>query len=149
MPGWRVGMVVGSAMIVEALSRIKTNVDSGIFLPVQWAAVAALTGPQDWFAERNLVYQRRRDLMIATFQKLGWQTTPPKASLYVWGQVPAGQSSLDFALRLLDETAVWITPGSGYGPYGEGFFRASLTVPDERLAEAMARLEAWDQTAKA
>jgi len=146
MPGWRVGMLVGSATIVEALSRIKTNVDSGIFLPVQWAAVAALTGPQDWFAGRNSIYQRRRDLMVATFRRLGWSVALPKASLYVWGNVPAGQSSLEFALRVLDETAVWITPGSGYGPHGEGYFRASLTVADERLAEAMARLEAWGRS---
>lgn len=143
MPGWRVGMAVGNAALVEALSRIKTNIDSGIFLPIQWAAVAALTGPQDWFSERNAVYQRRRDLMVHTFRGLGWDVPSPIASLYIWGKVPGVGSSLEFALRVLDETAVWITPGSGYGPYGEGFFRASLTLADDQLAVAMTRLETW------
>jgi LL-diaminopimelate aminotransferase len=141
MTGWRIGMVVGNPVAIEALGRVKTNVDSGVFQPVQYAAIAALRGDQSWLAERNLVYQRRRDATLAALRRIGIEAPTPKASLYVWGSVPRGLKSVDFSLRVLDEIAVWITPGVGFGPAGEGFFRISLTIADDRLQEALARLE--------
>jgi len=141
MTGWRIGMVVGNRTAIEALGRVKTNVDSGIFQAVQYAGIAALRGDQTWLVERNLHYQRRRDAVLATLERIGLAAPKPLASLYVWGPVPAGTKSVDFSLRLLDETAVWITPGVGFGPAGEGFFRISLTTPDDRLEEALGRLE--------
>ncbi len=141
MTGWRSGMVVGNPVAIEALGRVKTNVDSGIFDAVQIASIAALEGDQRWVDERNARFQARRDATIATLRKIGIAAEPPKASLYIWAPVPVGTTSVDFSLRVLDEAAVWITPGVGFGENGEGFFRISLTVPDQRLAEALERLE--------
>ncbi|HEX9015533.1 MAG TPA: LL-diaminopimelate aminotransferase [Chloroflexota bacterium] len=140
MTGWRIGMMVGNASVVSAVGRVKTNIDSGIFQAVQYAGIAALTGDQEWMAERNAIYQRRRDLVISTLREIGIEAPVPKASLYIWAPVPSGQTSLSFSLKLLDELAVWVTPGVGFGPSGEGFFRISLTTPDSRLEEAMRRL---------
>lgn len=145
MTGWRIGMMVGNASAVAALGRIKTNLDSGIFQAVQYAGIAALTGDQSWMAERNMTYQRRRDLVVSTLRDIGMDATPPKASLYIWARVPKGETSLSFSLKVLDELAVWVTPGVGFGPSGEGFFRISLTTPDNRLEEAMMRLRALKQ----
>ncbi|SRR5579884_87125 len=141
MTGWRIGMAVGNRVAIEALGRVKTNVDSGVFQPVQYAAIAALRGDQSWLADRNLIYQRRRDATLAVLRRIGIEAPTPKASLYIWGQVPRGLKSVDFSLRVLDEIAVWLTPGVGFGPAGEGFFRISLTIADDRLQEALARLE--------
>jgi LL-diaminopimelate aminotransferase len=141
MTGWRTGMMVGNPIAIEALGRVKTNVDSGIFDAVQIASIAALDGDQTWVDERNARFQARRDATIATLRKIGVDAPAPKASLYIWAPVPAGQKSVDFSLRVLDEAAVWLTPGVGFGANGEGFFRISLTVPDQRLAEALERLE--------
>lgn len=140
MAGWRVGAVLGNAEVVQAVARVKTNVDSGIFTPVQHASVAALEGDQAWVAERNQVYQRRRDQVIAALRSAGISAGVPKASLYVWGSVTGHGTSLDFCLRLLEKTGVWLTPGSGFGEHGEGYFRLSLAAPDDRLDEAVRRL---------
>ncbi len=140
MTGWRIGMMVGNASAVSALGKVKTNIDSGIFQAVQYAGIAALTGDQSFMEERNMVYQKRRDLVVATLREIGMEATPPRASLYVWAPVPKGYTSLQFSLKVLDEIAVWITPGVGFGPSGEGFYRISLTTPDHRLEEAMNRL---------
>lgn len=140
MTGWRIGMMVGNASAVSALGKVKTNIDSGIFQAVQYAGIAALTGDQSFMAERNIIYQRRRDLVIATLQEIGMEATPPRASLYIWAPVPRGYDSLQFSLKVLDDIAVWITPGVGFGPSGEGYYRISLTTPDSRLEEAMTRL---------
>jgi len=140
MTGWRIGMMVGNASAVSALGKVKTNIDSGIFQAVQYAGISALLGDQSWMAERNMIYQRRRDKVIAVLREIGLEAPVPRASLYVWAPVPKGETSLGFSLRVLDEIAVWITPGVGFGPSGEGFFRISLTTPDSRLDEAMERL---------
>ena len=142
MTGWRIGMMVGNASAVSALGRVKTNVDSGIFQAVQYAGIAALTQDQSWLAERNMVYQRRRDRVLSVLHEIGIEAPTPRASLYIWARVPEGQTSLEFSLKLLDELAVWVTPGVGFGPSGEGFFRISLTTPDDRLDEGMRRLRA-------
>jgi LL-diaminopimelate aminotransferase len=141
MTGWRIGMVVGNRVAIEALGRVKTNVDSGIFQAVQYAGIAALEGDQSWIEARNAHYQRRRDAVLAALQRMGLEVPTPRASLYVWGPVPPGMKSVDFSLRLLDEIAVWVTPGVGFGPAGEGYFRISLTTPDNRLEEALNRME--------
>ncbi|MFQ5826497.1 MAG: LL-diaminopimelate aminotransferase [Dehalococcoidia bacterium] len=145
MTGWRIGMVVGNAQIVNALMRVKSNLDSGIFQAVQYAAIAALKGPQDCIAEHNAIYQRRRDRMVETLNRIGLRAIPPKASLYVWARIPEGYGSLDFAAKLLDEAGVVVTPGVGYGPNGEGYIRLSITTPDDRVEEGLRRLAAWHQ----
>jgi len=143
MTGWRVGMVVGNAGIIDALSRVKSNLDSGIPQAIQQAAIEALTGPQDCVTEHNTIYERRRDRVLQTLNQIGLKARPPSASLYIWARVPAGYTSLEFATSLLEDAGIVVTPGIGYGKYGEGYIRLSLTVPDQRLEEALARLRAW------
>ncbi len=140
MTGWRVGYAVGSRPAIEALGTVKTNIDSGIFNAVQRAAVAALTGPQDHVEEMRAVYQKRRDLVVGALRDGGVDVEPPVGSIYVWIPVPQGRTSAEFAGRLLDDAAVVVSPGTGYGPSGEGYVRISLTVADHRLEEAMARI---------
>jgi LL-diaminopimelate aminotransferase len=140
MTGWRIGMAVGKAMAIEALGRVKTNVDSGVFQAIQFAAIEALLGDKSWLPERNMIYQNRRDRIIAGLETIGVKAQKPKASLYIWGRVPKGYTSVDFSLKVLDDIAVWITPGNGFGQYGEGYFRISMTTPDHRVDEALKRL---------
>lgn len=142
MTGWRIGMAVGNPRIIDALMRVKSNLDSGASQAIQQMAIAALNGPQDNIAEHNAIYQRRRDKVVDALRKLGLQVTPPKASLYVWAKAPAGMTSAQFAERMLDEAAVIVTPGNGYGPHGEGYVRLSLTLPDDRIDEGLRRLAA-------
>ncbi|MBI2862896.1 MAG: LL-diaminopimelate aminotransferase [Chloroflexi bacterium] len=142
MTGWRIGMAVGNRQVIEALGRVKTNLDSGIFQAIQIAGIRALTGPQDWLAERNAVYQRRRDRLVAVLTGMGLEAQPCKASLYLWVPAPRGYSSMEFAVMLLDEAGVVVTPGVGFGKHGEGYFRISLTTPDDRVERALARLRA-------
>jgi LL-diaminopimelate aminotransferase len=140
MTGWRVGWVAGNRDVVRALATVKTNIDSGIFNAVQRAAIAALTGPQDTVDEMRAVYQKRRDLVVGTLNSLGWDLEPPRGSIYVWLPTREGMSSAEFCELLLERAQVVLSPGSGYGAGGEGYARISLTVPDDRLAEAMARI---------
>jgi LL-diaminopimelate aminotransferase len=140
MTGWRVGFAVGNAQAIEALGTVKTNLDSGIFNAVQRAAVAALTGPQDHVEAMRAVYQKRRDVVVAALSDVGLPVEPPLGSIYVWVPLPEGRTSVEFAAELLDEAAVVVAPGVAYGPSGEGFIRISLTVPDDRLEEAMGRI---------
>jgi LL-diaminopimelate aminotransferase len=141
-------MLVGNAEVVQALGQLKTNIDTGIFRPIQHAAIEALALPPEWIAERNLIYQRRRDLLVAACQRLGLQVETPKASLYLWPKIPPGQTSKDYAFSLLDRVGVFVTPGTNFGPAGEGYLRLSLTVPDDRLDEAIARLSTLQATAE-
>jgi LL-diaminopimelate aminotransferase len=140
MTGWRVGWVVGNPAAIGALATLKTNWDSGIWNAVQRAAIAALTGPQDHLEEMRETYARRRDLVVGTLNELGWDLEPPKGSIYVWLPTRDGMSSAAFAELLVERARVVVSPGSGYGAGGEGYARISLTVPDDRLAEAMDRL---------
>jgi LL-diaminopimelate aminotransferase len=141
MTGWRIGMAVGNAAIIDALMRVKSNLDSGIPQAIQRMAIAALDGPQDVIAEHNAIYERRRDRLVAALSKAGLRLRVPKASLYLWARVPEGMTSVQFATRLLDEVGVVVTPGIGYGPTGEGYVRLSVTVPDDRLEEGVRRIE--------
>lgn len=141
MPGWRVGAAVGREDALAALFKVKTNVDSGHFLPVMDAAVAGLSGDQTWMRERNAIYRQRRDIVLAGLEKVGWQTFRPQAAIYVWAAVPGGRSSLDFVTEVLEKTHVSLAPGVVFGQEGEGFVRIALTTPADRLEEAMGRLE--------
>ena len=143
MTGWRIGWAIGNATLIDALFRVKDNIDSGIAQAIQRMAITALDGPQDCIEEHNAVYQRRRDILVEALRACGLRVQPPKASLYVWARVPQGFSSADFAARLIDDIGVVVTPGSGYGVYGEGYVRLSLTTPDDRVEEGARRLIEW------
>lgn len=143
MTGWRVGMAVGNAAMVDALMRVKSNLDSGIPQAIQRMAIAALDGPQDVIAEHNAIYARRRDQVVAVLREIGLAVDAPKASLYIWAKLPEGEDSIGFAGRLLDDTGVVVTPGLGYGAHGEGYVRLSLTTPDDRIEEGLRRLSSW------
>lgn len=140
MAGWRVGMAVGATAAVEALARTKTQIDSGSFLPIQEAAVVALTGDQSWLDERNQIYLERRNLIMAGLEQMGLEAHPTKAGLYVWARIPEGETSGTFATRLLEEASVSISPGTAFGDHGEGFVRFSLGQDTGRVREAMERL---------
>jgi LL-diaminopimelate aminotransferase len=140
MAGWRVGMAMGHAQATKALALVKTHLDSGIFRPIQDAAIVALTGDQSWLAERNAIYQERRDIVLAALERAGLRARKPKASLYLWPEVPAGITSAGFASRLLEEVGVSVTPGTAFGQHGEGHVRISLGLATDRIREAMNRL---------
>lgn len=140
MTGWRLGFVVGNAEVIEALGRVKTNVDSGIFNALQYAGIEALRGPKDCIAEMCQIYQRRRDLVINALTKIGINIPKPKATIYIWAPVLEGYTSESFAQEVLERANVVIPPGNAYGPSGEGYVRISLTVKDSLLEEALERI---------
>jgi LL-diaminopimelate aminotransferase len=140
MTGWRCAAILGNAAAIETYWRLKTNVDSGLFEAIQLAGVAALEGPADPLAEMNRIYSRRRDLVVDALREIGVDVESPRGTIYVWAPVPDGHTSTSFCEHVLEQAAVVISPGSMYGPSGEGFFRISLTTPDERLTEAVERM---------
>jgi len=143
MTGWRIGMAVGNATMIDALKRIKSNLDSGIPQAIQYAAIEAFNGPQEAITQHNNTYQRRRDLVVDVLNDIGCIAQAPKASLYVWARVPPGYTSMEFSANLLDQVGVLVIPGTGYGPSGEGYVRLSLTLPDAALVKALSKLSAW------
>ncbi|MFL7792226.1 MAG: LL-diaminopimelate aminotransferase [Anaerolineae bacterium] len=140
MAGWRVGMAVGNAEALAALAQVKSNVDSGIFRPLQEAAVQALSVSLEWLAARNAIYEERIDIILEALGAVGMEAVRPRATLYIWARVPASWDSETFAQGLLERTGVAIAPGLFFGPAGEGYVRLSVTAPTERVREAMARL---------
>ena len=140
MAGWRVGVALGHPEVLRALYNLKTNADSGHFLPVLEAATAAISGDQAWLRERNAIYQTRRDMVMQACKQLGWQAATPRASLYVWFHVPDGWDSEGFASAVLQRSHVSLTPGTVFGVHGEGYIRLSFTDSTERVAQAMDRL---------
>jgi LL-diaminopimelate aminotransferase len=140
MTGWRCAAILGNAEAVSAYWRLKTNIDSGLFEAVQHAGAAALNGSQQPVAEMNQVYARRRDLVVGALREIGVDVEAPKGTIYIWAPGPEGHTSTSFAELVLEEAAVVVSPGSMYGPSGEGFFRISLTTPDDRISEAVERL---------
>ncbi len=140
MTGWRCAAILGNAGAISTYWRLKTNVDSGLFEAVQLAGVAALEGPREPLEEMNALYARRRDLVVGALREIGVEVESPKGTIYIWAPVPEGYDSTSFCEHVLEEAAVVISPGSMYGPSGEGFFRISLTTPDERLTEAVERM---------
>jgi LL-diaminopimelate aminotransferase len=143
MTGWRIGMVVGNANIVDALFRVKSNLDSGIPQAIQYAAVEALCGSQQHIVERNAIFQRRRDKLAKVLNEIGLKARIPKATFYIWARIPQGYTSVDFVKTLLDEAGIAVTPGIGYGEEGNGYIRFSLTISDDRLEQGMNRLSSW------
>jgi LL-diaminopimelate aminotransferase len=143
MTGWRIGMAVGNAAMINALKTVKSNIDSGIPQAIQYAAIEALNGPQDCIKEHNAIYQQRRDLIVDTLNKMGLEAIPPKASLYIWAKVPNGYSSVEFATDLLDKVGVVVIPGIGYGHNGEGYVRLSVTIADALLLKGLSRMAQW------
>ncbi|MDI6815845.1 MAG: LL-diaminopimelate aminotransferase [Actinomycetota bacterium] len=141
MTGWRIGWVCGNAKVIEALGRVKTNIDSGIFNAIQYAGIEALEGPQGIIKEMCDIYQKRRDLVMDALGKLGLEAREPKATIYVWVKVPAGYTSASFATHVLDSVGVIVSPGNAYGPSGEGYVRICLSVKDDRLVEALDRIK--------
>jgi LL-diaminopimelate aminotransferase len=143
MTGWRIGMVVGNANMIRALFQVKSNLDSGIPQAIQYAAVEALCGSQEHIAERNAIFQRRRDKLVKVLNEIGLKARIPKATFYVWAKVPQGYTSVDFTKTLLDEAKIAVTPGIGYGQEGDGYIRLSLTISDDHLEQGMSCLLAW------
>jgi LL-diaminopimelate aminotransferase len=141
MTGWRVGAAVGNADMIAALLKLKTNIDSGMFEAVQMAAIEALAGAEEQTARMCEVYRRRRDWVLEALAAAGIAVEPPKGTIYVWVPVPEGHTSVSFADLVLERADVVVSPGSGYGPNGEGYVRLSLTLPDARLEEAVRRIE--------
>jgi LL-diaminopimelate aminotransferase len=140
MTGWRCAAVLGNAEAIASYWRLKTNVDSGLFEAVQLAGAAALAGPRGPIEQTNAVYAQRRDLVVDALRGIGVGVEPPRGTIYVWAPVPDGHTSASFAELVLEQASVVVSPGSMYGPSGEGFFRISLTTPDDRIAEAMTRI---------
>jgi len=141
MTGWRSGAVVGNREVVDAYWRLKTNMDSGMFGAVQRASVAALSGSQECVREMCRIYQRRRDALVEALRAIGMNVKAPKGTIYLWTPVPDGYTSGSFTERVLEQADVVVTPGAAYGACGEGYVRLSLTVPDDRLHEAVRRIE--------
>jgi LL-diaminopimelate aminotransferase len=140
MTGWRCAAILGNAEAIQTYWRLKTNVDSGLFEAIQMAGVAALEGPSEPMEQMNAIYTRRRDLVVSALQEIGVDVPTPKGTIYVWAPVPEGHTSTSFCEMVLEEAAVVISPGSMYGPSGEGFFRIALTAPDDRIEEAVERM---------
>ena len=142
MTGWRCAAILGNAEAIRTYWRLKTNVDSGLFEAVQLAGAAALRGPRKEVEQMCRIYEHRRDLVVGALADIGVEVEAPKGTIYIWAPVPDGHTSSSFAELVLEEAAVVVSPGSMYGPSGEGFFRISLTTPDELLTEAVQRLRA-------
>lgn len=140
MTGWRLGMAVGNADIISALMVVKSNLDSGVPNAIQYMGIEAMALSQDDIDARNRVYERRRDRVVQTLQAVGLDAIPPKASLYVWTRIPQGFSSAEFTAKLLEEANIVVTPGNGYGQYGEGYIRLSLTIGDDDMERGLERL---------
>ena len=140
MTGWRCAAILGNADAIQTYWRLKTNIDSGLFEAVQLAGAAALEGRSGPVEEMNAIYARRRDLVVDALGAIGVDVAAPKGTIYIWAPVPEGYTSTSFCEHVLEQAAVVISPGSMYGPSGEGFFRISLTTPDERLTEAVERM---------
>lgn len=141
MTGWRLGFVVGNKEAISALSIIKTNIDSGVFKAIQQAGIEALTGPQGNIEKMNTIYTSRRNVVINGLNKLGWNLKPTKATFYIWIPTLNKMNSMEFSNLLLEKTGIIVTPGIGYGEYGEGYVRIALTVDEKRLEEAIERLK--------
>jgi LL-diaminopimelate aminotransferase len=146
MAGWRLGFLSGSADVVAAVRKVKSNIDSGIFAGITAAGEAALRGDQSWLVGRNALYARRRDLVLDGLTALGIIAQPPQASLYVWAPIPEGRTAEAYATEILESTGVCFSPGTFFGEGGEGYLRISLGAPTARVEEAMRRLRYWQTT---
>lgn len=141
MTGWRIGFAVGNATAIEALTTYKSNVDSGVFQAIQYAGMEGLKQPDKIVESSRAKYAARRDILVGGLNDMGWDLQFPKGTFYVWAPVPKGYTSASFAEYVFDKTQVVITPGSGYGEGGEGYFRATLTTEEKRMKEAIERMK--------
>lgn len=140
MTGWRIGYAVGNSQIISYLRELKTNVDSGVFGAIQHAGAVALNECQEYINQMVSIYQKRRDILVEGLNKLNWKVEKPPATFYVWAPVPQGYNSLELATLLLEKAGIVVTPGTGFGKYGEGYIRLSLTTCQEKLQEAVERI---------
>jgi LL-diaminopimelate aminotransferase len=143
MAGWRTAALVGNPQVVRTAYTLKTNTDSSHFLPIMEASIAAMTGDQEWLGRRNEIYRLRRDAVLLGLRAAGLAALTPQASLYVWSPIPQGWKSVEFASAVLENAHLSLTPGTVFGPGGEGFVRISITAPLERIEQAMLRFTAW------
>ncbi len=143
MTGWRIGMAVGNAEMIDALLTIKSNLDSGVPQAVQHMAIEAMKRPLESVDDRNTVYQARRDRIVPVLKDMGMKVESPRAGLYIWAGVPEGYTSAEFAEKLLEDTDVLMIPGGNYGAAGEGYVRLSITLQDELIDKALERVSGW------
>ncbi len=141
MTGWRIGFAVGNPSVIAGLGKVKSNIDSGVFQAVQEAGIIALRSDEALVEANRKIYQERRDVMVKGLREIGFDLNPPKATFYLWVKVPQGYDSASFCTRLLKEAGIVVTPGSGFGEPGEGYFRIALTVDKARLEEAVERMK--------
>ena len=140
MTGWRLGMAVGNPTAIAAIAQVKSNTDSGVFNAIQYAGMVGLRECEASIGAMLRIYERRRKLVVDTLNSLGWDYTPPKGTFYLWVPTREGESSVDLTARLFEKAHIVVAPGSAYGEFGEGYIRFSLTVPDDRLEDAMERM---------
>jgi alanine-synthesizing transaminase len=139
MPGWRMGFAVGNERLIAALARVKSYLDYGAFTPVQVAATAALNGPDDCIHEMREIYRKRRDVLVDSFGRAGWDVPPPSASMFAWAPLPEGfrgLGSIDFATLLVEKADVAVSPGVGFGEHGEGYVRIAMVENEQRIRQA-------------
>lgn len=141
MAGCRIGYIVGNAEIIDGLKRLKSNIDFGVFLPIQKTAISALKHGADFCQTLRSVYKKRRDILIQGFSDLGWKVDPPKASMFIWAKIPEPFTSTEFTYRLIDDAGVVVIPGNAFGKSGEGYVRIGLVQPEELLKKAVKKLE--------
>ena len=149
MPGWRIGFAVGNERIIGALARVKSYLDYGAFTPVQVAATAALNGPEDCILEMRETYKRRRDVLVESFGRAGWEIPPPRASMFAWAPLPEPfrtLGSIDFSTLLVEKAEVAVSPGIGFGEHGEGFVRIALVENEQRIRQAARNLRRFLET---
>jgi alanine-synthesizing transaminase len=149
MPGWRIGFAVGNERIIAALGRVKSYLDYGAFTPVQVAATAALNGPDDCIREMRETYKRRRDVLVESFARAGWEIPPPRASMFAWAPIPEPfqtLGSVEFSTLLVEKAEVAVSPGSGFGEYGEGYVRIALVENEQRIRQAARNIRRFLET---
>jgi len=150
MPGWRIGFAVGNERIIGALARVKSYLDYGAFTPIQVAATAAINGPDDCIHEMRAIYKRRRDVLVDSFGRAGWQVPAPRASMFAWASLPEpfqSIGSIDFATLLVEKAEVAVSPGIGFGEYGEGFVRIALVENEQRIRQAARNIRRFLESA--
>jgi len=149
MPGWRIGFAVGNERLIAALARVKSYLDYGAFTPIQVAATAALNGPDDCIEEMRSIYKKRRDAMVDSFGRAGWHVPPPAASMFAWAPIPEPfrpLGSVEFATLLVEKAGVAVSPGAGFGEYGEGHVRIALVENEQRIRQAARNIRRFLET---
>jgi alanine-synthesizing transaminase len=139
MAGWRMGFAVGNERIIAALARVKSYLDYGAFTPIQVAATAALNGPEDCIREMRDTYRKRRDALVESFGRAGWEIPPPEASMFAWAPLPAGFrdiGSMQFATLMVEKSGVVVSPGVAFGEHGEGYVRIAMVENEQRIRQA-------------